>query len=42
VAELEEVDKFRSSDAFRSAQGRMGDLLESFTTRTLDEISRGG
>jgi heme-degrading monooxygenase HmoA len=38
---LEEVDRFRSSDAFRNGQARLRDLLESFTTRTLDEISRG-
>jgi quinol monooxygenase YgiN len=39
---VEEIDKFRSSAAFLGAQQRMRDLLESFTTRTLDEISRGG
>jgi len=40
--DLEEVERFRSSAAFREAQERMRDLLESFTPRTLDEISRGG
>ena len=38
---LEEVDRFRSSAAFRRGQERMRELLESFTPRTLDEISRG-
>jgi heme-degrading monooxygenase HmoA len=40
--DLEEIERFRSSTAFRDAQERMRDLLESFTPRTLDEISRGG
>jgi heme-degrading monooxygenase HmoA len=40
--DLEEVERFRSSAAFHRGQERMRDLLESFTPRTLDEISRGG
>jgi heme-degrading monooxygenase HmoA len=40
--DVEEVERFRSSAAFRHGQERMRELLESFTPRTLDEVSRGG
>ena len=36
----EDVERFRSSDAFVKAQTQMRDLLESFEPRTLDEVSR--
>ena len=36
-----EVERFRSSDAFRRAQERMRELLESFEPRTLDEVWHG-
>jgi quinol monooxygenase YgiN len=35
------VERFLSSDAFRDAQARMRDLLDSFQPRTLDEVSHG-
>ena len=38
---IDEVDRFRSSAAFRESVGRMRELLESFETQTLDEVSTG-
>ena len=35
-----DVDRFRSSEAFRTAQGRMRDILTSFEPRTFDEVVR--
>ena len=39
---IAEVTRFRSSDVFGDARERMGAILESFETRTLDEVSTGG
>jgi heme-degrading monooxygenase HmoA len=39
---VDEVERFRSSSVFHRGQERMRELLESFTPRTLDEVSRGG
>jgi quinol monooxygenase YgiN len=39
---IEDVDRFRSSPAFRESVAAMEDLLESFETRTLDEMGLDG
>jgi heme-degrading monooxygenase HmoA len=36
-----DVERFRSSAAFRKAQETMRDLLDGFEPRTFDEVSRG-
>lgn len=41
-ADDEEVERFRSSEAFRTAMATMRELLDTFEPRTLDEVSRGG
>lgn len=38
---IDEVDRFRSSAAFRESVGLMRELLESFEPQTLDEVSAG-
>jgi heme-degrading monooxygenase HmoA len=38
---LDEVDRFRSSELFTEAQERLRDVVESFVTRTLDEVQHG-
>ena len=39
---IEEVDRFRASEPFRATFARLGDSLERFETRTLDEVGLGG
>ena len=40
--DVEQVEAFRSSDAFRRAQAPLRDVLEGFEPRTLDEVVAGG
>jgi len=39
---IDDVNRFRSSPAFRESVAGMEDLLESFEVRTLDEVGLGG
>lgn len=39
---IEDVNRFRSSSAFRESVAAMEDLLESFEPRTLDEMGLDG